>query len=225
MSQENIYENVPVEPQVVSPLTMPAPQVEAKQGFAIASFVLGIFAFITTLFFINYLFGILALVFGTIYLVKKADVKPKGKAITGIILAVISLIISTCIWVSAYMYFVKTDVYTIMEDAAGIMGEEIDGRETLNQMLLDASGNRISIDTLEEFVGGEISVERLLKFIGDVKEVELTEFIDYLSNIDPGKLESIIAEFDGEITYEKLEEMFGKEFKLRDIINFVRNYQ
>ena len=128
MIEENIYENVPVEPQVVSPLTIPAPQVKAKQGFAIAALVFGIFAFITTLFFINYLFAILALVFGVIYLVKKADIKPKGKAIAGIILAVISLIISTFIWVSAYMYFVKTDVYTIIEDVASIMGEEIDGR-------------------------------------------------------------------------------------------------
>ena len=105
MSQENIYENVPVEPQVVSPLTMPAPQVEAKQGFAIASFVLGIFAFITTLFFINYLFGILALVFGTIYLVKKADIKPKGKAITGIILGTVLAIFYTLLGILIFYIF------------------------------------------------------------------------------------------------------------------------
>ena len=244
MSEERIYEDVttedvieenevventpvyeaPVEESFVPQQNATSKPVKAKKGFATACLVFGILAFLTTLFFINYVFGILALIFGIVYLAKKADIKPKGKAITGIVLAAISLIISTCIWVSAYMYFVKTDVYTIMEDAAGIMGEEIDGRETLNQMLLDASGNRISIDTIEEFVGGEISVERLLKFIGDVKEMELTDFINELSEMDTEKLEALINEFQGEVTYEKLQEKLGKDFNLRDLMDYVRNY-
>ena len=229
MSQERIYEDVttedvieenevventpvyeaPVEESFVPQQNATSKPVKAKKGFATACLV----------------FGILALIFGIVYLAKKADIKPKGKAITGIVLAAISLIISTCIWVSAYMYFVKTDVYTIMEDAAGIMGEEIDGRETLNQMLLDASGNRISIDTIEEFVGGEISVERLLKFIGDVKEMELTDFINELSEMDSEKLEALINEFQGEVTYEKLQEKLGKDFNLRDLMDYVRSYK
>lgn len=198
--------------------------VTAKKGFATASLVFGILALITTLFFINYVFGILSLIFGIIYLAKKADIKPKGKAIAGIILAVISLIISTTIWVSAYIYFVKTDVYTIMEDAAGIMGEEIDGRETLNQMILDSTGNMISLDTIEEFVGGEVSVERIVKFIGDVKEVEITEFLNELSAMDPEKIQSLVSEFQGEVTYEKLEEKLGKDFTLRELMDYVRNH-
>lgn len=71
--------------------------VVAKKRFATAALVFGILAFITTLFIINYVFGILSLIFGIVYLVKKADVKPKGKAITGIVLAIFSLVISTTI--------------------------------------------------------------------------------------------------------------------------------
>ena len=198
--------------------------VKAKKGFATACLVFGILAFLTTLFFINYVFGIISLICGIVYLAKKADIKPKGKAITGIVLTLISLIISTCIWVSAYMYFVKTDVYTILEDFGTIMGEEIDGRETVNQMLLDASGNTINVDMVEEFLGGEVSIERLLKFIGDVKEMELTDFINELSAMDTDKLEALINEFQGDITYEKLEEKLGKDFNLRDLMDYVRNY-
>ncbi|MBP3452003.1 MAG: DUF4190 domain-containing protein [Agathobacter sp.] len=198
--------------------------VKAKKGFATACLVFGIFAFLTTLFLINYVFGILSLIFGIIYLAKKADIKPKGKAIAGIVLTVISLVISTSIWVSAYMYFVKTDVYTIMEDAAGVLGEEIDGRETINQMLLDSTGGKISIDMVEEFLGGEVSLERLIKFIGDVNEMEITDFINELSEMDPEKLEALINEFQGEVTYEKLEEKLGKDFNLRDLMDYVRGY-
>ena len=69
--------------------TMPA---KPKTGLATASLVFGILAFITTLFFLNYLFGLLALIFGIIYLVKKAEIKPKGQAITGIILSLVSVV-------------------------------------------------------------------------------------------------------------------------------------
>lgn len=236
MSDERIYEDISEDvkaeatdevyeaPVYEEPVVQQKKPVQAKKGFATACLVFGILALITTLFLINYVFGILSLLFGIVYLAKKADIKPKGKAIAGIVLAAISLVISTSIWVSAYMYFVKTDVYTIMEDVAGIMGEEIDGRETLNQMITEATGGRISIDTIEEFVGGEVSVERLIKFIGDVKDVEITDFINELSEMDPEKIESLIAEFQGEVTYEKLEEKLGKDFTLRELMDYVRNY-
>lgn len=237
MSDERIYEDISEDvkaeatdevyeaPVYEEPVVQQKKPVQAKKGFATACLVFGILALITTLFLINYVFGILSLLFGIVYLAKKADIKPKGKAIAGIVLAAISLVISTSIWVSAYMYFVKTDVYTIMEDVAGIMGEEIDGRETLNQMITEATGGRISIDTIEEFVGGEVSVERLIKFIGDVKDVEITDFINELSEMDPEKIESLIAEFQGEVTYEKLEEKLGKDFTLRELMDYVRNYK
>ena len=125
MSEERIYEDVAVEETAeeitedtvveenpyeapVQEKASPQEPVVAKKGFATAALVFGILAFITTLFVLNYVFGILALIFGIVYLAKKADVKPKGKAITGIVLAALSLIISTTVWVSAYVYFVKT---------------------------------------------------------------------------------------------------------------------
>ena len=91
--EETVAEETVVEEPVVEPVV--AEPVVAKKGLAKASLVLGILAFITTLFVVNYIFGIIALICGIVYLTKKADVKPKGKAIAGIVLASLSLIIST----------------------------------------------------------------------------------------------------------------------------------
>jgi len=194
---------------------------KAKKGFATACLVFGIFAFITTLFLVNYVFGLLSLIFGIVYLAKKADIKPKGKAIAGIVLTVISLVVSTTIWVSAYMYFVKTDVYTIMEDVGALMGEEIDGRETINQMVVEATGNMMDLNTIEEFVGGEVSVERVVNFVGDVKEEEITNFVNKVSTLDEASIQNLIQEFGGEVTYDKLEEKLGKDFTLRELMDYI----
>lgn len=210
------YEEAPVYEQAV-----PQEPTKAKKGFATACLVFGIFAFITTLFLVNYVFGILSLIFGIIYLAKKADIKPKGKAITGIVLTVISLAVSTTIWVSAYMYFVKTDVYTIMEDVGTLMGEEIDGRETINQMVVEATGNMMDLNTIEEFVGGEVSVERIVNFVGDVKEEELTNFVNKVSTMDEASIQNLIQEFGGEVTYDKLEEKLGEDFTLRELMDYI----
>lgn len=224
MSEERTYEDVAAEEVVEETVAeQPVPQepVKAKKGFATACLVFGIFAFITTLFLINYVFGILSLIFGIIYLAKKADIKPKGKAITGIVLAVLSLVISTTIWVSAYMYFVKTDVYTIMEDFGTLMGEEIDGRETVNQMVVEATGNMMDLDTIEQFVGGEVTLERMVNFVGDVKEEEINAFVNKVSTMDEASIQNLITEFGGEVTYEKLEEKLGKDFTLRELMDYI----
>ena len=81
MSEERIYtdvteevaeeiatEEMVVEEVVEEPTAEPAEKVVAKKGFAKAALVFGILAFITTLFLINYVFGILSLIFGIIYL-------------------------------------------------------------------------------------------------------------------------------------------------------------
>lgn len=223
---EEVVEEQPVydAPEGAAPVyEQAAPQEpkKAKKGFATACLVFGIFAFITTLFLVNYVFGLLSLIFGIIYLAKKADIKPKGKAIAGIVLTVISLVVSTTIWVSAYMYFVKTDVYTIMEDFGTMMGEEIDGRETVNQMVVEATGNMMDLNTIEEFVGGEVTVERMVNFVGDVKEEEITEFVNKVSTMDEASIQNLIQEFGGEVTYEKLEEKLGKDFTLRELMEYI----
>lgn len=192
--------------------------VKARTGLATASLVFGILALVTTLFLINYIFGILAIVFGVIYLAKKADIKPKGKAIAGLVCAGLSLVISTTIWVSAYVYIVNTNMTDIIEDVAGLMGEEVDGRELMNDMVLEMTGNRMSLDTIEEFVGGEISVERLIDFVGDVKEQEITDFIEMMETVDYSKL---AEEFSGGVTYEALEEKLGEDFSLRELMEYI----
>ena len=244
MSEERIYDDVAVEESVAEEVVteevvteevvfeeqnvyeMPeqaAPQepVVAKKGFATAALVFGILAFITTLFVLNYVFGILSLIFGIVYLAKKADVKPKGKAITGIVLAALSLIISTTVWVSAYVYFVKTDVSQIITDVGTLIGEDIDGEEVLNQTVAEMTGGALTMDTIEEFVGGEVSVERVMNFVGDVKEEEITSFINKVSTLDEASIQNLITEFGGEVTYERLEEKLGVDFTLRELMDYI----
>ena len=221
MTEEVITEEVVTEDGVYESANEP---VVAKKGFAKASLVLGILAFITTLFFINYIFGILALIFGIIYLTKKADVKPKGKAIAGVVLASLSLIISTTIWVSAYVYVTKTELTDIIEDVAGLMGEEIDGREVVNQTVAEMTGGAVDLNTIEQFVGGEVTVERVVGFIGDVKEEEINAFVEKINNMDQETMNKIMTEFSGEVTYEKLEEKLGKDFSLKELMEYIENF-
>ena len=202
-----------------------AQPVKAKTGFATAALVFGILAILTTLIFINYLFGILAIIFGIIYLVIKADIKPKGVAITGIVLAAVSLIVSTTLWVSAYVYITRTDISEIVEDVAGLMGEEIDGRDAMNQMVAEATGNAMDLDDIEAFVGGEITIERVVNFVGTVNEEEITNFLDEVSTYDEATLERIAEEFQGELTYEKLEEKVGEDFTLEELMDYVRSFK
>lgn len=195
--------------------------VVAKKRFATAALVFGILAFITTLFIINYVFGILSLIFGIVYLVKKADVKPKGKAITGIVLAIFSLVISTTIWVSAYNYVTKTEISQIVQDVAGLMGEEIDGKEVLNSYVAEMTGGAVDMETIQQFVGGEVSIERIMNFVGDVNEEEITTFINKISTLDEATIQNLMLEFGGEVTYERLEEKLGVDFTLRELIDYI----
>ena len=192
--------------------------VKAKQGFAVAALIFGILALITTLFLINYVFGILAIVFGVLYLKRKADVKPKGKAIAGLVCAAISLIISTTIWVSAYVYITKTDVATILEDVASLMGNEIDGRETIDGVIKEYTNNFLDLEQMEEIVGGEVSLGQILNFVDDVTEQEITEFIEEVQSRDLSKLKE---EFKDGVTYEVLEEKLGKNFTLKDLMEYI----
>ena len=192
--------------------------VKAKTGCATAALVFGIFALLTTLFFINYVFGALSILFGVIYLVRKADIKPKGKVITGLVLSVISLAISTTIWVSAYMYIVNTEITDIVEDAGALMGEEIDGREMMDSAIKEATGNAVDLAMVEDFVGGEVTIERVMNFMDGVSEAEIYAFIDTVENMD---FSHLAEDFPEGVTYEALEKQLGKDFTLRDIMNYL----
>ena len=193
--------------------------VRAKTGCATAALVFGIFALLTTLFFINYVFGLLSILFGVIYLLKKADIKPKGKVITGLVMSVLSLAISTAIWVSVYNYVVTTNFTDIVEDVVGLTGEEINGDEMMNDIIQSSTGGVMDLEMIENFVGGEVSVERIMQFMDGVTEEDINNFIYKLEYVDP---ESIPEEFmTDEISYETLVEIFGENFTMRDIFDYV----
>ena len=71
---------------------------EESIGFGIASLVLGILSVFTFFCCINYIFAILAIIFGIVQMVKS---KKKGLAIGGLITAGLSIILSTIIWAVA----------------------------------------------------------------------------------------------------------------------------
>ena len=237
MSEERIYEAPETENtsyeqpngqpngQQYSQQPVYAQPVKAKTGLATAALVFGILAFITTLFFLNYLFGLLALILGIIYLVKKAEIKPKGKAITGIVLAAVSLIVSTTLWVGLYNYITKTDVTDIITDVTGLVGEPVDGEEMLNNVIAEATGNAVDLETIEAFVGEEITLERVMDFVGDTNEQEITSFMNEVTTYDEATLQSIAQEFEGEITYQKLEEKVGEDFTLEELMEYVRSFK
>lgn len=247
VAETEVAENEVVEEQAPVQEVVNAEPVKAKKGFATAALVFGILAFITTLFLLNYVFGILALIFGIVYLAKKADVKPKKKAIAGIVLASLSLVISTVLWVSAYNYITKTSVTDIVDDVIGILGDEAisgkleeltggainqdmlqqmgSGEEIMNNMVVNMTGGAMDLDTVEQFVGGEVSVDRIVNFVGDVKEEEITGFINEVENMDQETIQSMVEEFEGEVTYEKLEEKLGKDFSLKELMDYIRNFE
>lgn len=70
-------------------------------GFGIASLVLGIVSIFTFACCVNYIFAILAIIFGIIQLVKN---KSKGLAIAGLITAGISVVVSSIMWVAMAAY-------------------------------------------------------------------------------------------------------------------------
>ena len=102
----------------------------------------------------------------------------------------------------------------------------------INNAITNAVGGEVMIgdkplnlDTIEAFVGGEVSVDRVLDFVGDVKPEEITGFVSELQIMDMEKVNGIMSEFEGEVTYEKLEEKLGEEFSLEDIMDYIKEYQ
>lgn len=71
---------------------------EDSIGFGVASLVLGILSIFTFICCINYIFALLAIIFGIVQMVKSTK---KGMAIAGIVTAVISIIISIIFWIGA----------------------------------------------------------------------------------------------------------------------------
>jgi hypothetical protein len=105
------------------------------------------------------------------------------------------------------------------------VGEEVDGREIINETVAEMTGGAVTLDMVEQFVGEEVSLDRIMDFVGDVREDEINEFMNELSTMDQESLNALAQEFEGEVTYEKLEEKLGNDFTLEDIMDYIRNFQ
>ena len=213
MSEQMLNEQV--ESVVVTDAPVETKQV--KNGLATAALVLGILALITTLFFINYIFGIIGLILGIVYLVKKGEKKAKGRAIAGLICTVLSLVISTVIWGSIINYFVNTDLETMMGDLATVTGGQVDPMKDINAAIEASLGEGADINTIEEMIGRELSVKTITEFMGD-SSVE--EIMSYAETVD---MQAVVNDLGGEITYEKVEEKLGKDFTFEDIKAYIES--
>ena len=203
LNNEQVEVSVTEEPKVVT------------NGLATGALVLGILAIVFTLFFINYIFGIIALILGIVYLVRKGEKRAKGRAIAVLVCTVISLGVSTWLWGSIYHYFTTTDLETMMNDLSALTGGQIDPMKDINAAIESALGEGTDINTIEEMIGREISYKTITEFMGD-SSVE--EIMTYAETID---MQAVVNDLGGEITYEKIEEKLGKDFTFEDIKNYV----
>ena len=90
-------------------------------GFGVASMVLGILSMLTFCCCVNYIFAVLAIIFGIVQMVKS---NKKGMAVTGIITAAISIIISIIFWIAAYSGGAE---YNLKEYQEKILEQEFTG--------------------------------------------------------------------------------------------------
>lgn len=213
MNEEMLYEQpetVEVESEVVEIK-------QVKNGLATGALVLGILALLTTLVFINYIFGIIGLILGIVYLVKKGEKKAKGRAIAGLICTVISLVVSTVIWGSVINYFVNTDLETMMSDLSTVTGGQIDPMKDINAAIESALGEGADINTIEAMIGRELSVKTITEFMGDSSVEEIMSFAETVD------MQAVANDLGGEISYEKIEEKLGKDFTFEDIKAYVES--
>ena len=190
---------------------------QVKNGLATGALVLGILALLTTLVFINYIFGIIGLILGIVYLVKKGEKKAKGRAIAGLICTVISLVVSTVIWGSVINYFVNTDLETMMSDLSTVTGGQIDPMKDINAAIESALGEGADINTIEAMIGRELSVKTITEFMGDSSVEEIMSFAETVD------MQAVANDLGGEISYEKIEEKLGKDFTFEDIKAYVES--
>ena len=111
-------------------VTQEQPKIVSR-GLATGALILGILALCTTCFFINYIFGIIGLILAIVYFVKKGIKNAKGRAVTGLVCGVLSMVTSTYIYGSLYIYVTETSLLDIMEDLGEITGGVIDPEDSV----------------------------------------------------------------------------------------------
>ena len=218
----------------VAEVVEPVVETGKKKGKGTAVLVLAILALITTLFFINYIFGIIAIILAIVFLKDKTRTEGRKKVITGLVIASVSLVLSTALWGYAYYYFTNTPLTQVLEDVSTVTGGAVDVKEVVSQeiektveniegieQIEEALGKEIDYELIEEFVGEDLSLQKVTAFVGDGdidvdKAMEVVEKVDY---------EKLVEDLDGEITYKKLEDKVGKDFSYDELMEYLSQFE
>lgn len=240
MSETNLNEEYTVPEEEISVEEVVAEESQ-KTGAATAALVFGILALITTLFIINYVFGLIGIICGIVFLVKKNRTKGKKRAITGLVLAILSVVISTSVWVGTYIYLTTTDLNTLLSDISNVVASATGGEINLEQQVVDAVnariqttvaempelkaveqvlGKELNYDTIKEFVGEDLSVEKIQNFMGD--GIDASKLNEVMENVN---YEAVMESLDNELSYKKLEEKIGKDFTYDELMEYLSQYQ
>lgn len=203
---------------------------EIKNGLATGALVLGILALITTLFFLNYIFGIIGLILAVVYLAKKGEKPAKGKAIAGLVCAAVSIVVSTCIWVGLYVYLTTTGITTLLTDVNKFTGGRVNPETVINEAIESSIADKTAIEqllgkelnynTICEFVGEEVSLKTINNFVGDGINGE--ELKTIIKEVDTA---AVISDLGGNLTYKALEEKLGKNFTYDDLKEYLENFR
>lgn len=208
-------------------------KITKKTGLATGALILGIISLVTVLFLINYLLAIVGIVLAIVYLVKKEEKPAKGRAIAGLVCAVLSIVISTAVWVGAYNYLMNTSIVTLADDVTKYSGGQINpqvmvdesidtymGEMTDLPAIEQLLGRKLDYEALCEFVGEEVTLNKLRKFIGDGISAE--ELGNILRSIDQ---QAVLDDMGGSFTYKALEEKLGENFTYEDLKNYLIQFQ
>lgn len=236
MSEQNFNEEyaAPVEETPVVDM----PEGKQKTKAATAALVLGILAFITTLFVVNYVFGLIAIICAIVFLVtRKGQKSGRARAIVGLALALVSTVGSTVLWVNVYNYITKTPLTEMMEDVKTLTGGQIDPGKLVDEAIdsyvnevIDSKtleqvetilGRDLSYQSISEFVGEEVTIDRVINFM-DGKEITADEVQNVMSSLDE---QALVNDLGGTLTYAALEGKLGEDFTYDDLMEYVEGFK
>lgn len=206
------------------------PQEPRRTGLATVALVCGILALNTTLFFINYVYGLIGVICAIVYLCRKEKKYGKGRAIVGLILAILSLFISTSLWVGIGVYVTTSSIEDIIDDIKDATDGIINPEEIINdfiqsnvrdpEAIQQLLGKELNYDTLCEFVGEDVSIRDISNFMDE--EYDFDEFMELLSETDGVAVRNDLG---GEVTYEALEDKIDEDFTYEDLKEYLEDFK